>query len=411
MTDPAAPPERAPRAGCQTSPARSTLLVLAVAIALVLGGLVLGAGDSPIRSGEDVPVTDAEDAARRQAAASGPTTTMVAEEEAPVFGAPVGASLLMGSRRGGWRYLDLDTGVVQDVPFLEGTDPRSIVSVRGGVVLLHPVTGELPELVSLPDGSRSDLVVALHRTRPATAVGLLPGPDPDHVWVLWAPVGTGSRFAVLATTDGATASGELDVPATPLLATVSGPVFGVGGRTYLSAPEGARLLTDGTPHAASPTEVAVLTCDDQARCAPAIVDVASGTTRPGPAMPGASESSPWMSLAPDGRLATIPTSVGSDQWTGFGYGPPSITVSVTGRTGATASVEVLSLRSAPVWLPGDLGLVAVTGYGVTRIFGSGDTLATERIPSVGPQRDDSIFVVPHGHATVGRKPETRLPKA
>lgn len=379
---------------------RTPLGLAALVIVLLVGGLVLGDDDETADPDPaDEPADGDIDPSPSSTVGSGPTTTVVGEAAGPVFGEPAGASVLMGSERGGWRYLDLDTGVLRDVPELEGTAPQSVLPVRGGVVVLEAPTGIGPELVSLPDGERSRLPAPLRTDQLSVAIGVLSSGEADRVWVLLAPTGPADEqrtpLAGLVSVAGEPIVEAFDVTGGPTMATTDGLIFDSGGRTYLSGPAGVRLLADGTAQAASSSEVAVLSCDEAAACAAVIVDVASGGIRPGPPLPGANDGSLWMSLAPDGRLATAPSRLDSSSDRGVGTGRPPVTVSLTDPGGTTTSVEVPDVRAEPAWLPGDLGLVAVTGYGLVRIFEDGGVLTTERVRGVRAAFDTSILVIPH----------------
>lgn len=121
-------------------------MLAAVVGAVLIGGLLLGdsdGGEGKAGRGSDrkdrAADPDGAATAPSSVTTSGPTTTLVGES-GPVFGTPVGASLLLGSESGGWRTFDLDTGILPEVPELVGSAPEAMVPVQGGVVMLKDFT-------------------------------------------------------------------------------------------------------------------------------------------------------------------------------------------------------------------------------------------------------------------------------
>lgn len=108
---------------------RNGLAALAAAAMILVGGLALTS------DGDDAPLPDAAEPDPSSSVATAspvPTTALVGEATGPMFGAPVGALVLLGIAEAEWRLLDPDTGVVRNVEELSGFAPDEIVPVRGG---------------------------------------------------------------------------------------------------------------------------------------------------------------------------------------------------------------------------------------------------------------------------------------
>lgn len=383
---------------------RRTYLLLATVVgAVLIAGLLVGDSDG----GEGVAGRDADRKDRAadpdvaatapsSVMASGPTTTLVGES-GPVFGKQVGASLLLGSESGGWRAFDLDTGILQEVPELMGSAPEAMVPVQGGVVMLKDFTSPL-KFVPVPEGASRSLHAALpDPPRLAGVVGVIPTGRPDRLWLTWALMDpeADEQLAVITDLQGRPVADEIVVRGTPMAGTMAGLVFNAGGKTYLNGRDGVGFLSDGVAYAASATEVAVLSCDDAAGCWPTIIDTASGQGRRGPSLPGVTHGSPWMSLSPDGRLLVIPAREAPMVTSPLGFVRLARTVFMVDVAGSAVSGDVEDLRSNPAWLPGDLGAVAMTGYGVVRLYDDAGSMAIERVPGLRAGFDDTVFVIPH----------------
>ena len=115
-------------------------------------------------------------------------------------------------------------------------------------------------LVHVPDYRRGVLV---RDGRPAEPLPLglvgpgpmLPGPDPDHVWV---QVGSGDLARMtLATVDGRLTRTSVAIPAYPTFPAMPDgdgyPLFGAVGGFFRGVPGGPRRVTDGMVVAAGPT--------------------------------------------------------------------------------------------------------------------------------------------------------------
>ena len=255
---------------------------------------------------------------------------------APVFGVAADARLLLGGGTAGvWRQLDLDTGVVHGVEALEGITRDDLagppIPVQGGV-LMGDQDG--PSIVPLPSGTP----VAFEPTPGFNVLGqvivLLESGLVDRVWVvrtLFRRDGADDTFGVtLVGTDGRVLAPEFEIPTVPLRATAAGVLFPAGGRVYLATPDGTRSLGVGELQDSNATQIAVLACDATSECAAEVIDVASGSTRRGPVIPGSASGGYSILLSPDGWLAVT-------------HADPSFTVSLTDPTGRTSQIGVTDL--------------------------------------------------------------------
>lgn len=398
--DDADPPVERVRVGVGARRRRAVLLLAAVGGAALVVGLLVGGGDAGSGDSSDRPgvgPTAGESGPAPSTAADSVPTTMRVGEPGAVFGSPVGASLLVGSKRGGWRALDLDTGIVRDVPELAGSAPDEIVPVRGGVVRLERVESPLT-FVPVPVGASQDLAFGTpDPPRLSWVVGVIPTGVPDRLWMRWGLMDPGSSGTIAAMTDlqGLPVTDEITVEGAPIAGTMAGLVFSAGGRTYLNDLDGVRLLSDGVGYAASATEVAVLTCDEVAACWPRVIEVASGRSRRGPTLPLVGSGDPWMSLSPSGTLLVIPGGGGPRDSMPTRLQGGLRTVYLIDAAGSAVSGEVDNLRSYPAWLPGRLGAVAMSGFGVVRLYDDAGSLAVERLSSLKTGGADTVLVVPH----------------
>lgn len=256
--------------------------------------------------------------------------------------------------------------------------------VRGGVLVLER-SG--PVLIALPSGEPRPLELGVLAD---FVGGLLPSGDLGLMWVVYAT--EAGMKATLVGLDGQPVMDSFDLRGVARGGTSQGIVFSAGGQTYLTGRGGTALLIAGEALGSTADEVAVMSCDAEANCAPEVIDLASARTRRGPNVPGAADGSVFVSLSPDGWLATMPQNVGATQ-SGFPDAGQDVTLSVTDPTGRTLSIHLGALRSQPAWLPGDLGLMAITGNGVVRISEVDGTLTADPIDSLRPELDNSVIVI------------------
>jgi len=375
---------------------RGKVVVGAAAVAVLLaGGLALGDEDgddtgSPSEEGIDPNSTTSTSAKPAS------TTSLLGPAAAPVFGAVADAQLLFGGGPAGvWRQLDLDTGLLQGVDALDGLTrdelaARSVSSewapipVGGGVILQAQ---ERLRLVPLPEGAPRAFEPMSTINRLGQVVVVLESGLPDRVWVVRSLFGAQGRAdgfgATLSGVDGEQLVPEFEVPTLPQQATADGVLFAAGGQVFLATPRGTRSLGVGELHDSNATQAAVLTCDATSECAAEVIEVASGSRRRGPVIAGAATGAYSILLSPGGWVAVTHTD-------------PKFTVSLTDPAGRTSQIGVSDLRADPVWLPGELGLVALTGSALVRFFERDGQIITERVGDIRPGfEEDTLVVVPN----------------
>jgi hypothetical protein len=321
-----------------------------------------------------------------------------------VFGAAVDALVLLGGPDADWRLLDPNTGALREVGELKGLRPADIVPVRGGVLITTNgviiregadgaevrTTTEGLAFVALPSGEVHPVGLP-DLDELMLVVDVIPSGDPDKVWVLYGS-GTGVRAALIRV-DGRSASAAFDVPGSVRGATTRGLAVSAGGDAFLVAGDNdVSRLGDGEIVAATADEVALLTCDTEIVCTVSVVNVSSGRTRRGPVVEGFADGSSLVSLSPSGALVTLPQRVGSSLHLVDGTGV-SVTLSLTDPSGQTTSIDLPAVRSEPVWLPDDLGLLVIANGAVMRVHESAGSLTTEPIRSLRPGLDDALIVV------------------
>jgi hypothetical protein len=369
---------------------RAAAAAAAAVATLLIGGLALNDDDQdeagpPSTGADDRPTTTASTAAPYAS-----TTSLLGPAPGPVLGRSAEAVLVFGGGPDGiWRQLDLDTGVLQGVEALEGVTGDALVGspvpVWGGVIL-----GDRngPRFVPLPGGAPTPFEPAAGLEVLGQVAVLLESGRPDRVWVvrtLFSRDGADDTFGVsLSGIDGRGLTPEFEVPTMPLGATADGVLYAAGGRVYLATPGGTRSLAVGELQDSNATQVAVLACDAISECAVEVVDVASGASRRGPVMPGGASGGYSVLLSPTG-------------WLVITHADPKFTVSLTDPSGRTSQIGVSDLRADPTWLPGDLGLVAITGSAIVRFFERDGQIITERVGDIRPGfGEDTLVVVPKG---------------
>lgn len=212
------------------------------------------------------------------------------------------------------------------VPELYTENPLSVV-FTGDAVIIHPVDSTVGSLVRdgraaepLPEMLQSNLI--------------LPGPDPEHLWVALSPpqqselnansdvsLGSAAQPAqsiaavgiFLVTPDGEPAGGQMDIPDAggKSLSEVIHPdgagyalLDGIDG-TYQLDPGGLSLITHGRVLATGPTTMLVDDCDEQGRCAATVIDRKSGERR---TLTGFTPTAGYAALgstSPDGHWAAV----------------------------------------------------------------------------------------------------------
>jgi hypothetical protein len=179
--------------------------------------------------------------------------------------------------------------------------PLDVVPVRGAVLVHRRDDGS--GYVIADGRAPTRIAPALHAVGP-----MLPGPDPDHVWIMR---GSGRRPRIqLVALDGRPAGAAVritaNLPSAPIVDGGGYPLFlGVTG-TYWAGPHGLRPVTRGAIVADGPTGWLVLECDSLG-CAALLVG-RTGNRRPLPSLlhaPARGGGIVGGTLAPDGRRAAL----------------------------------------------------------------------------------------------------------
>jgi len=192
---------------------------------------------------------------------------------------------------------------------------------------------------------------------------------------------------VLVDLEGNERSSTIQLPAAyPIGGTDRGLVFSRGGRTYVADESGVRPLALGEALRSNRTSVVVLSCNDQAVCAPEVVDIATGRSHRLAPIMNPYEMGINVLLSDDGGIATV-TYEGSGQ-----------TLQIYGAEGqVVGTVEHLSSDSEPRWLPGGLGLVTIGhrgSRGVVRISWTDGGAVVEPVTALDGQFGDFVYVIP-----------------
>ncbi len=380
------------------------LLLGALALAAVVVAFVVS-GDDPADAPDAAPTTTSAPVASPTPETVPTTVAPEATPGGPLLGRRHDASLLIGDTQR-WRLVDLSTGIVREVPALGGVSAQAILPVRGGAVVLERSFGR-PSIIPFPVGVEGDvraitessaqsLLPEIDGERLDDVVGVLSG-DADHVWVLHPPQGgvASSRLqATLVDLLGNRLAGPIDLPARPEVAAIGALVLDAGGRTYLVADDGTADLGAGTTLDARGGLVARVVCDAEPRCTEQVVDADTGEASPGNLISTdlVTDGRVTMVLSEQGGLATVP-----------GLGPmvvdqqfaPAAPMHVTPPGGDTVTVQLPSVRTAPVWLPDGNGLVVLSNAGLQHVSIEGGLLAMRRIDGFDVGDATTLFVIPH----------------
>jgi hypothetical protein len=218
---------------------------------------------------------------------------------------------------------------VTPVPLLDSTGPLSFVATRSAVVVRPYDTVPGYRVV---DGRPAEaLSGTLGRGGP-----VLPGPDPDHLWIVTTSNGMDTSLD-LVTADGGRAGVTIELP--DALSATGGYsaspdgvgyalVTGVGG-TYDVRPDRVRLITHGMVLAAGPVSFLVYECDDAGQCSTVAIDRESGQRREVPQLrPAPGFPVIHGTISPDGGFAALLT---------FGQTGPEVML-LDLRTGGTHTI-------------------------------------------------------------------------
>ena len=143
---------------------------------------------------------------------------------------------------------------------------------------------------------------------------VLPGPDPQHVWIeVDGSAANPSITMQLATLDGTLTGTSISVPADGGIPQSDGAgytfFYGIGG-IYDDRPSGISRITTGDLLALGATRYLVNECDDQHRCASTVIDRATGQRRALARAVGGNVQAG--AISPDGTTAALLVSDSSD---------------------------------------------------------------------------------------------------
>jgi hypothetical protein len=194
------------------------------------------------------------------------------------------------------------------VPPLSAEGPVSFLPTGTGI-LVRPVRGVAG--YEVPDGRVAQpLPAALGR-----GGVMLPGPQPDQVWIS----GT-SRFSsrgemLLASLSAGWVRVQASLPATtigPVQSDGAGSYYvGSTGGTYVRVPGGYRRISTGTVLAASRGSLLTAECDQKLQCRHLLVDRRTGSRRPVRLLPTFDAGLALVSLSPDARYAAVAYRLGT----------------------------------------------------------------------------------------------------
>jgi len=364
---------------------RGRALALGVGvIGLLLGGLALGGADDEPSSPTEREERDNRERAeikpsstvttRPRTTTTRPPTTTTTIPVGPVFGQPVGASLLAFGN-GRWRLVDLDTGARRELE-LPSDNPWDGRAVDGGMVLLvgsprqaryYNLGADIGEPAPVDLGP-ADLVVSAGRS--------------DRVWLIDA----GGRFEGQGTLQTALArlvdlSGTVvrsfEVPGDYVLGGFDiGLVVVRGGRVYLIDEAGARPIAVGDVYGTTSDSVLVFGCDDRAECGVKLHPVDGGPPVVLQSVDGPIDFGYGVVTGPDGQFAIL-------RYPGGTSGGGISFFSADGRLLESSAEDIQpSINGELRWLPGDLGLIAPGVGGIEWIHEVGSEWMVTDVPAL-----------------------------
>jgi hypothetical protein len=350
--------------------------------ALVVAGLVLGGGDDDPTSAPPQDRASSTTLERASTSTTRPRSSTTSSTSTTAVLGPIlpqatgGALVIPDQSSRWWTWLDLDSGMRREVDVRLGVDDAySAVPVRGGLVLPR---GGNAAFMPLPEGEPVDLGPADQ----VVSAGL-----PDSVWLLRSGSGSGlpgesGTVARLVGLDGSIRA-TVAVPQLSYAfgATAEGLIFSAGGRAYLAGPDGVEQLGVGEVLSVTDPYVALLTCDEEVRCAPELLDTRTGQRRSLPAIPYPYPYGVSVLIAPDGRVAVIRYDQVEE-------------LTVYAASGNVVGSAEGSLANGNVrWLPGDSGLVTAQPLSIVRPDGAGG-LVRVAIEGADDLRADLVLVIP-----------------
>lgn len=377
-------------------PRGKALLAAGAVMGLLLVGLTLGGNHDGSPGSLDAPEErdNRERAAlktttttRPRSTTTRPPTTTTTIPVGPVFGQPVGGSLLVFGN-GRWQVIELDTGARHELD-LPSENPYEARAVRGGAVLLARLRREAL-YYDLRSGRPDPTPVSL-----GTADQVVSAGTPDAVWLL----DTGGRSEGGATLPTAQArlvdlTGEVlrsfEVPSRYAVGGFeAGLVIVRGGRAYLVDEGGVRPLATGDVLGTTPDGLVTFSCDDRADCAIEVRPITGGASVKLETLDGSLDYGYGAITGPDGQIAIV-------RYPGETFaGGMSFFAADGRRLGDSGETVMPSFNGEPRWLPGDLGMVSPGTGGVEWIHRVGDEwVATDAEALAGIPAEVLVVIQP-----------------
>jgi hypothetical protein len=315
------------------------------------------------------------------------TTTTTFVPLGPVLPVQTGASLLFASQSGSWRLLDLDAGTLREVDRGRVDDIYGgLIPVRGGVVVVDGTHAAYRPI--LTGGDDVDL---------GDAFTILASGDDDLVWLVDTDRGGQPNRATLVDLRGRVqATRKVGAGGYLPAATVDGPIVGDGGRTFVVAPTGLKLLGVGNPTVSAGGLVLLDRCSEAGRCGPVVVEVRTGREREIPALEvGAGRNgSSGYALSREGDVLELTY---GQSGVHVRWADPSGRLVAEGDLGADLRGNGEfggGFNGFPEFLPDGQGVVwaSSSGDGI-RVVPNDGGLLIEPLPDPGPRKAERVLVL------------------
>ena len=369
------------------------LIVGAIALGLLVAGLMLGDDDEAPAASEREEDTTTTTRSRPTTTRPRPTSSTTTTLPGPLFaGHPVRGWLLSGSTSG-WTLLDIETGAELETRGLPFDNPYSTRAVAGGVVLISGGEARYYDL-RVPTEVREPV-----RLGPADQI-ITTTADGDEVWLVEGASETPPDEAQARLVDlGGRVLRSFPVPPEPFSTFMGGPfsptagtpegvLFARGGRVYLVNEAGVQSVGIGDLVGAAESSVLMFTCDrDRFSCG---IDLrtpfGARIRRLDLEQSSPLESFTAVSSADDGRFAVVEQR----------YSPAGDTSVITlfdadGTT--TATMEVMGYMSNGVgWLPDDAGLVGAHNGQIVWIHPTSDGWVVDDLPGTSVESEGVLAI-------------------
>lgn len=269
-------------------------IVVAVLVAWVVAAVALGGGGDDDPAAAPSSTTTSTSPPTTSAPGGSTTTTTAPAPGTPLLGRETGWHLVVGPTDGTAtnRVIDLDTGVESSHPGVLFGPPRPdgvFTQDRRGRVFWRPFP--------FTEGSEVFLT-------PAVDGRVFPVAGTDGAWLVLGQSAAVNDARLFSLVDGAPlASVELPVDSFVVGVAADALVVAAGGDLFaVGADGGADELSTGQAVAVLRDEVLVSRCDEQLRCGVVATDVATGSTRAMPDVPGGASVFAVGPAHPDGRI-------------------------------------------------------------------------------------------------------------